>query len=72
MVAHIPYDAVMGCIEYVVQCNRQFDHAQAGAKVPARACHGIQQIVPQLVSDLHQLLRVEICQRVQIRCDGVQ
>lgn len=72
MVAHIPYDAVMGCIEYVVQCNRQFDHAQAGAKVPARAGHGIQQIVPQLVSYLHQRLSVETCQRTQICRDGVQ
>ena len=71
LVAHVPDNSVMGGVEYVVQCDGQFDHAQSGAEVPAGAGDGIQQIMPQLVSDLHQLLRVKICQRAQVRCDGV-
>ena len=42
-----------GRVEHVVQRNRQLHDAQAGAKVPARAGHGVQQIV-QLVGYLHQ------------------
>ncbi len=30
LMADVPYHAILGCIEYVVQGNRQFDRAEVG------------------------------------------
>ena len=31
LMTHVPYQTVMGCIEYIVQCHRELDRTQVGA-----------------------------------------
>jgi len=49
LVAHVPHQAVHRGVEHVVQGDGQFDHPKAGAEVAARAAHGVQQFLAQLI-----------------------
>ena len=49
LVADVPDQAVAGCVEDMMQRNRQLDDAEAGAEVPAGLGHGVDEVVAQLV-----------------------
>ena len=51
----IPDECIAWRIENMVQRHRQFDHAEAGAKMPARDGNSADGFGPQFRSDLHQI-----------------
>ena len=56
----VPDQLVGRGVENVVQCNGQFDDAEAGAEVPAGDRHRADGLGAQFVGDLLQILRVEL------------
>ncbi len=63
LVTHIPDYAVMRCVVDIVQGDGKLDHAEAGAKMPARLAHAVQQVGPEFFRELQQFLCVQIMQR---------
>jgi 2-oxo-4-hydroxy-4-carboxy--5-ureidoimidazoline (OHCU) decarboxylase len=57
---YIPYDAVVGRIEDMVQGDSEFNHSQACTKVASCARYRIEQIVPQLVCQAHKIVALEL------------
>src|SRR4029078_3176451 len=57
--AAVPGDRVSGGVEKVVQGDRELDHAEAGAKVPARDGDRVGGLGPQFVGDMTQLPLLE-------------
>src|SRR5215471_17588599 len=62
LVADIPDQAVAGGIEDVVQCNRQFDDAEAGTQMPTGLGYRVDEILPQLIGNFAQSVRFEPAQ----------
>ena len=58
--ADVPDQPVVGRVEYVVQRDRQLDHAQAGAEMAAGDRDGIDGLLAQFVRDLAKLARLEL------------
>ena len=54
LVAHVPDQPVVRCVVDVVQGDGQFDHAEAGAEVPAGAADAVQQLLAQFVGKLFE------------------
>ena len=52
LVAHIPYQLIIWCVQHIVQGDGQLYHAQAGAKMPAMNTYAIDNELPQLGADL--------------------
>ncbi len=55
LVANVPDEAVFGCVEHIVQRDRQFDHAEPGAEMTAGDRDGIDRFLAQLIGKLAQL-----------------
>ena len=62
LVADIPDDPVARCVEHIVQRGGQFDHAQAGAEMPAGDRDDVDQVGAQLVGELAQLVLLQLAQ----------
>ncbi len=71
LVADVPDDDVVRRVEHVVQGDRQLDHAQARAQVPAGVGDRVDGLQPQLVGQLLQLCEVQAL-HVRGRVDGVE
>ena len=54
--ADIPDQTIIGRVEHMMNSHRQFDHAQAGAKVSAGDRDGPNRIVAQFTRKLLQLI----------------
>ena len=62
LVADIPDQPVIRRVEDIVQRHRQFDHAKAGAEMPAGVRDGVDQLGAKLRSQLRQLAFVKRAQ----------
>src|SRR5258708_4423102 len=56
LVAHIPYQLIIGSIKNVVNSNGQFNNSQARSKMSALFRHHINNELAQLLAKLWQLL----------------
>jgi hypothetical protein len=65
LVADVPDQAIGRGIEHIVQCDCQFDDAEAGRQMPARLGHGIDEETPHLGRQQRQLGRGEASQIVR-------
>ena len=59
LVSYIPDNSIVRRVKDVVQSNREFDHAEASAEVPACPGYCVEEVVPQLLCQPHQLIRLE-------------
>jgi hypothetical protein len=59
LVTGVPQDEVAGRIEHPVEGQRELDHAQIGAEVPARHRHRLDDELTDLLSELFELLGIE-------------
>jgi hypothetical protein len=71
LVTDIPNQLVIRGVEHIVQGNRKLDDTQASAKMAARATHAVEQIGAQLISQLRQLIFVELAQ-VSRRANAIE
>ena len=55
LMTHVPHQPVIGCIEDVMQGDRQLDGAQSGGKMPAPRADALDQELPQLVRQGRQV-----------------
>ena len=67
--ADVPDDAVVRCVEHVVQRCGQFDDAKAGAEVSARYLHCVDGFLAQFVGELAQLTFIKAAKVVG--CDDL-
>lgn len=71
LMAHVPHDAVVRCVEHVVQSHGQLHRAEVGAEMPTCFGHGLNQVRAQLIGQRRQLVArhsTQVCGRV----DGLQ
>lgn len=71
--ANIPYDAVMGCVEDVVERCSELDYPQARAEVPARLTGAVQKIRAQVFRqplDLFEAQRAGVTAAINLIEDG--
>lgn len=59
LVPDVPDNAIMGCVENVMQCYREFDRTKVGREVTTRSGHGLQNALAQFVGDLFEVTPVE-------------
>ena len=59
LVADVPHQPVVGRVEHIMERDRQLDHAEPRAEMPAGHRHGRDRLLPQLVGELRELLLVE-------------
>src|SRR5271163_4111306 len=59
LMAHVPDDAIDWRVENVVECNREFNDAKAGAEMTARQRHGVNQLGAELLRQIDQLRLVQ-------------
>ena len=52
----IPYQLVVRCVEHVMQGNGKLYYTQAGGKMAAMHAHHIDDILPQFVAELIELV----------------
>ncbi len=71
LVADVPDQPVIGCIEHVVNRGRQLDHAEARAEVTAGHGNRVDGFLPQFVGDLAKLAWVKLTQ-VGRRLDSIE
>ncbi|GLS23417.1 hypothetical protein GCM10007874_64380 [Labrys miyagiensis] len=62
--ADIPDQPVLRRVEHGMEGDRQLDHAEAGAQMPARHRNGADRLLPQFVRYLLQLI---LWDKTQIR-----
>ena len=55
----VPDDAVVGGVEHIMQGDGQLDRAEVGRQVTARARHGLQHALAQLVGNLFEVAPIE-------------
>ena len=70
--SYIPDNTIVRRVENVMQSNREFDYAESSAEVPTCPRYCIEEVVPQLLRQPHQLVRLETGQQTQIRRDGIE
>ena len=56
LMADIPYQAIVWRVEYIMQRYGQLNRAKIGRQVSASFGYGLNQELPQLVSELRQYL----------------
>ena len=56
LMADIPYQPVVGGIEYVMQRHRQLDDAKTGAQMPARDGNRLNGLIANFVGKLFQII----------------
>ena len=64
LMANVPDQPVIGCVEHVVDRHGQFDHAKARAEVPARLADGRDHFRAQFIGQLSQLGGIELAKFV--------
>jgi len=64
LVAHVPHQLVVRRVEDIMDRDSQFDHAEAGAKVPARCADGVDHFGAQFIGQLAELFGLEAAQVV--------
>ena len=64
LVADVPDEAVVRCIEQIVQCDRDLDRTEARSQVTAGFRQALQQERSQLAGQFRQLFLVELAQVV--------
>ncbi len=62
LVADVPDQPVFRRVEHVMDRDGQFDHAEAGAEMPAGLADRRDHLLPELVRQLAQLVRLELAQ----------
>ena len=62
LVADIPDDLILRRIEDAVQCDREFDDAEAGAKMAAGDRNGVNELHAQFIGRLPKLVLFQIPQ----------
>ncbi len=72
LVSHVPNNAVVGRIEDMVQCHRQFHDPQASAKVPSGSRHAKEQILAQLLGKMHQVIGLHLPQFIELMHDRIE
>ena len=72
LVSYIPDNTIVRRVKNVMQSNREFNHAEPSPEVPACSGYCVEEVVPQLLCQPHQLVRLETGQQTQIRRDGVE
>ena len=60
LVTDVPDQPVMGCVEQIVNCDRQFDYTKPGAKVTTGLLDNIDRVVTQFIGKLAQLIFVKL------------
>jgi hypothetical protein len=60
LMTDIPYDAVVGRVEDMVQSDSELNHPQARTKMASRACYRVEQIVPQFVRQADKIVALEL------------
>ena len=71
LVAHVPDDLVVRCVEDVMQGDGKFDHTKTRTQMPASDGHGVDGLGPQFISDLTQIGFRQFAQIRRLR-DAVQ
>ncbi len=71
LVADVPDQPVLRCLENVMQCDRQLDGSQAGREVPAPRADALNEEIPQLFGHGGQLGKRQPAQ-VRRRLDSAQ
>ena len=66
LVAYVPYDTVVGGVIDVVQGNGDLGHAEARCQVPGIDRQFFNDVAPQFVAYLRQLLHLEFAQVFRI------
>ena len=56
LVADVPHQLVAGRVEHIMDGDRQLDHAEPGAEVPAGHRHGRDRLLAELVGELRELI----------------
>ena len=62
LVADVPDNAILRRVENVVQRDRQFDHAKAGAEMTARHRDGTDRFGAQFVCELSEVTLFQLAQ----------
>src|SRR5690606_31518345 len=62
LVAYIPYQLIVGSVEYVMQGNGQFHHSKAGCEMPAVNGNSVNDVLTQFTGQLNQLILAELFQ----------
>ena len=71
LVADVPDQAIVRRVEHVVQRDRELDHAEPGAEVPAGYGDSVDRFLPQFIGHLAQLAGVELPE-IAWRFDAVE
>ncbi len=71
LVAHIPHDAVFGCVEHIVQRNRELHRTQVGAEVPTGFGDVVQHALAHFVGHAVQIVARQLAQ-VLGRVNGLE
>ncbi len=74
LMTHIPNDFIARRIEHVMQRDRQLDHAQPRAEMPANLCDGIDQVLADIRRDRAEVgnrVLPEVFRRVDVLEEGV-
>ena len=62
LMPHVPHDAVVGCLEHIVQSHGQLHCSKAGSKVTRIARNFLDDIIAKLLADLGQLADFQLSQ----------
>ena len=60
LMADIPNDTVIGCVEHIMQSHGQFDHTETGAQMTAGFRHGVNHIGAHIIGQLTQIGFVQL------------
>ncbi len=56
LMTYIPYDTVVGRVEHIVECHRQFHHAQTRCEMAGIDRHLIDNVLSEFTAYLRQLV----------------
>jgi hypothetical protein len=62
LMAHIPYDTVVGRVEDIVQCHGDLHHTKTGSEMSGVDRHFVDNILAELAAYLRQLVDAEFPQ----------
>jgi len=65
LVTHVPHQAIIRCVEHIVQGDGEFDGTETGGQVSAGLAHGLDEKMAQLVREPRQVGFIEAAQVVR-------
>ena len=66
LMPHVPHDAVIGCVEDIMQSHRQFHYAQARSQMTRVYRQLLHDGLPELIAHLWKLLNGQFAQLVGV------